>query len=248
MRISVVLALLLLLGSCTSFRARAYGAYMQPDIAGEIGLAPSATTNPIAMDIDTAANFDTDSAPYVRGEIGLGVANVTVSAFHYGSRGSGTLTQNFGAALNAGDFVNSDIDFLNIKSALHFDIINVGPLRISPGFAIDYFDVDMTLTRGANLERLEVQVPAPMGFVQGELDFGWVAATVDVGALRVNMDEVDGSYFDAEGMVRFDVCPGFELFGGYRWITMDANGTVDGQAYDVDLEMSGWFAGGGITF
>lgn len=251
MRISILACVaLLLLGSCTSFRARAYGAYFQPDIAGEAGLAntPGGPAIP-TLDVDDSLQFDTDSAPYVRGELGLGVAAITISSFHYGSRGVGTLAADFGV-LSATDQVRSEIDFLNIKTALHFDIIDVGPLRISPGFAVDYMDVDMTISdiNSSTLERLEVQVPAPMGYVQAELDFGWVAAIVDAGAMRVNMDEVDGDYFDVEGMLRFNVMSNFELFGGYRWITMDATGTVDGQEYDIDLEMSGWFAGGGITF
>ena len=248
----VALSGLLALASaaCSPLRAKAYGGYIQSEMTGTVALAPPASTiPPVGADVEDALGADTSGSPYGRLELGAGIVGLTASAFQFSSSGPGTLTADFGN-LSAGTPVDSDIDFLNIKSAITIDLIDVGFLRIAPGFGVDYLDLDMEVraTNIAALERLQVQVPAPLGFVQGEVKLGPVGITADFGAMSINTEEVDGDYFDFEGLVHVKPLPHVELFGGYRWIQFDASGEVDGQMYDADLQLRGWFVGGGVTF
>ena len=75
-----------------------------------------------------------------------------------------------------------------------------------------------------------------------------VAATVDAGGMAVNYGDIDGVFFDLEAMLRIQPTDHIEIFGGYRWIDVDGDGTADGQAYDADLSVRGWFVGGGFVF
>ena len=243
-------AALLLLGSCETYRVRAYGGYMQPRLTGTVALTPAPNVPfGTGVDLESGLGAGTEDAPYLRGEFGLGPFVATVSAFHYDTTGTGTLDDGFGG-LPQGTDVRSEIEILNIKSAITYDIVHVGPFRLAPGFCVDYTDVEFIVepTGFTGLERLEVQVPAPLAYVQAELDFDWVAATVDFGAMRVNLDEVDGDYLDFEAMLRISPIDNLEIFGGYRILQVDGTGEVDSQDYNADVELSGWFVGGGLTF
>ena len=248
---AAVLALLLLGStSCVDLRARAHAAYMQPQLSGDVALASTTLPATLGADVQDDLGVDTEQSPYVRLELGTGIVNVTASAFQYGSSGSGVLDANFGN-ITAGVPVNSDIDVLNIRGAVTFDLIDLGPVRISPGLAVDYTDLDFEVrqtTGGTAIERLEVQIPAPLLYVQAEADLGPLIANIDAGGMKVDLDEVDGTFWDIEAMLRYAPAEHFEIFGGYRLILVDGQGTVDGQAYDADVELSGWFAGGGISF
>jgi hypothetical protein len=242
--------LALALAGCSPLRAKAYAGYMQSELTGAIGLSPPASTlPPTNVDVEDALGADTSGSPYGRLELGAGIVNLTSSAFQFSSSGTGTLNAQFGA-LPVSTPVDSDIDFFNIKSALTLDLLDVGFLRISPGFGVDYLDLDVEVraTSIAALERLQVQVPAPLGFVQAEVTVGPFGITADFGAMSINTEEVDGDYLDFEGLVHVKPLPHVELFGGYRWIQFDATGSVDGQLYEADLELRGWFVGGGVTF
>jgi len=249
MRIALLACLLLLPCSCLSFEARGYGAYMQPRLSGDLALSPDPTT-PAGLGVEMKQlGVDADNSPYVRADMEASIVNVSVSAFRFQSSGSGQLGAGFGG-IPAGVAVNSDIDILNVKGAVTFDLLDLGIVRVSPGFAIDYTDMDFEVRQVGSVtrERLQVQVPAPLGYVQGEIDLGPVAANIDLGAMRVKLDQVDGTYIDFEAMLRYEPSDNFELIGGYRIITVDGEGFVDGQAYDVDVELAGWFIGGGFTF
>jgi hypothetical protein len=241
---------LFLLGSCSTYRARAYAAYMQPRLSGTVALSPTPSLPAtIGVDVKSGLGADTENAPYLRGEFGVGPLNATVSSFRYDSSGSGVLNADFGS-ISQGVPVNADIEILNIRSSLTFDLINVGPVRVAPGFAVDYIDLEYRIEPigFSGLERLRVQIPAPLGYVQAEVDFDWIAATIDFGAMRVNLEEVDGNYVDFEGMLRLSPMEKLEIFGGYRVIQVDGTGEVDGQGYNSDIELAGWFVGGGVTF
>ena len=242
---------LLALPSCMDLRARAYAGYMQSELSGDLGLAPSFAPAAVSTSVDVEDSFGVsdEGSPYVRLEAAAGPLNFTASAFRYDSDSTGTLQANFGD-ITAGLLVNTETEFFNAKGAVTFDILDVGFLRLSPGLAVDYFDIDVSVTAvglGAQ-ENLDVQAPVPMLFAQAEATVGPVAATVDVGGIAIDVGDVDGTYFDVEALLRVAPVSHIEVFAGYRWINMDGKGTADGQDFDADLTLQGWFLGGGFTF
>lgn len=251
---SVLVLSMFLLSACSGFGAKAYVGIFQGDLEGDIALDTSAGGIPlgsIQADIqDDLGVRDSDESIYLRAEAYAAFARVTVSAFQYESSGDGTLAVTFGD-ITAGADVHTDIEFKNLKVALTFDLINIGPLRISPGVAIDIFDINTTVSSVSPIvisENVDVLAPVPMVYLQGELDLGYVAANLDVGYMSIDLQDADGTFLDIEAMLRANPWDHVEFFAGYRYILMEASGEASGQDFDADLVFQGWFAGGGITF
>lgn len=239
------------LTSCADLEFRAYAGYLQTELSGDVGLASSGSPNVVSADINIgdSLGIDDDGSIYARVEAEVGILRVTVSGFQYQSNGVGTLQADFGN-IAAGLTVDTDLKMNVLKGAVTLDLIDWGYVRVSPGVAIDYFDVDLT-SRAVGLgvsEDLDIDVPVPMPFVQAEVELGPVGLTVGGGGMKVNYSDVEGTYWDVEGLLRYSPVPYTEVFAGYRWIDVHGGGTADGQDYDTDLTLQGWFVGGGLVF
>jgi hypothetical protein len=224
---------------------------MQPQLDGDIGLAGSASGSAVTgtVDVEDSLGLGEESSPYLRADIGAAIVSFTVSAFHYDATGNGVLEATFGE-ITAGTPVSTDMEILNIKGAATFNLIDLGPVRLAPGIAIDYLDVDTTVTSTSlsAFESVRVQAPVPMLFGQGEVVLGPVAAILDVGWMSADLADAEGTWWDIEGMLRMTALDPVELIAGYRWISADVDGTADGQNYSADLVLQGWFVGGGLSF
>ncbi|MEM7200407.1 MAG: hypothetical protein AAF628_09100 [Planctomycetota bacterium] len=247
----VVLGASVGLTACSGFYGRAYGGYIQTALSGDVALADTGFAVSTSADIEDDLGLDEDfGSPYVRAELGASIVSVTASAFRYDASGSGTLPVTFGG-IPAGVPVTSDIEVLNGKAAVLLNFIDLGPVRLAPGLGVDYFDFDLAVqsqTVPTVFETIDVQAPVPVVYLQGEVDLGPVALTVDGAAMDASVDDIDGTFIDLEGMLRVKPFSHTEIFGGYRWISLDVSGSEDGQDYSGDLRLAGWFVGGGVTF
>lgn len=252
---SVPFLVFLTLTGCgvTGVDARIYGGYIETQLTGNLALEPSAggvSLDTLNVDVEESLGLtESSGSPYGRLDLELGPARVTLSAFQYSESGSGTLNADFGDIV-VGTTVNSSLDLLNIKGALTFDLLDFGVFRLSPGIGLDFFDVDMTVRAPSvgQTEEISSLAPVPMLFAQGEVEVGPFAAIVDGGWISVDLDEGDGEYWDVEGLLRLTPGAGVEIFGGYRWISIDVQGNDEGQEFAADLELQGWFVGGGLRF
>src|SRR5687767_4614056 len=130
--------------ACSAPGASVRAGYMQMAIEGNIRLA--ATGGPISgtidQDVESAFGLgDPQGAPYVRGELDLGVPVIALSAFRFSDSGKGQLDAQFGNITAGADF-ESELDFANVKGSVSFDL-GLGPLTLSPGVAIDAFEIDL---------------------------------------------------------------------------------------------------------
>lgn len=236
--------------SLTSLRARGYAGFMQSQVVGDAGLGVANGSVTATIDVeDTLGLGDLESSPYGRAELGLGPLGLTVSAFQNDSSGSGTLTVPFGN-ISASTPVNSSLDLVDVKAAATFTLLDIGPVRIAPGVAVNYLDVDLQVAAPSLsiTETVDGQVPVPMVFAQGEVDLGMVALTADVGGIVLDVGDLDGTAWDVEALLRVQPLSHVEVFGGFRWISYELAGTSGGQPFTADLELRGWFVGGGVTF
>ena len=249
-----LVALLFSLPSCMELSARAHVGYMQPALTGELGLAPSGAPASVlgSVDLEDSLGVEGEGAPYARIEATAGVLNLVASGFTYSSTSRGTLQAEFGDLI-IGQLVDTEIEFINAKVGATFDLIDLGFLRLSPGLAVDYVGLDMSVDAvgsgiiGGN-EVLDIQAPVPLLFVQAEADVGPVSAIVDAGGVTVDYGDVDGTFVDVEALLRVEPASNLELFAGYRWISLEGAGDASGQEFDGDLVMAGWFVGGALTF
>lgn len=246
------LVLAAVLSSCSIPGARVQGGYTEVRLSGDAALSPTLGGVPLgtiqnSIEHDLGLG-DESGSPYGRVELALGLPRLTASAFRYQEEGTGRLEANFGN-ISAGTTVDSEMDFLNAKAALTFDI-DLGPVRLSPGAAVDVFDMEMSVVDGTSLIREEVDevIPVPMPFLQAGLELGAFDLTAEAGAMSLELDDFEGEFFDATALANYEVLPHMEVFAGYRALSIDAEGVVDDQDFDADLLLQGWIIGAGVTF
>lgn len=247
-------AILLIAGatSCFQLKTTAQAGYTQMAVQGDIALSTTSGSLSGVIDQDFESAFglgDGSGSPYVRAQVDFGVPVLTVSAFTFRERGSGTLNSQFGN-ITSGTDVDSDLQFANVKAsyAMQFD---VGPVAVSPGIAVDLFDLRMRVsdTAGFASETIDVFAPVPMAFLRAEVDLSVVAAVAEVGYIDVpKIDDVKGTFWDAELFAEVRPLPLMHLFAGYRMLHVDGSGVVDAQDFATNLDISGWMIGGGIRF
>jgi len=244
----------LLLAACSGPGFRAHVGYIEAALSGDLGLAsdslPAGGGNPIGVDLDQALGLEDESGSlYARAEVDAGPLRVSGSAFRFSETGTGRLTADFGS-ISVGTDVRSDIDFTNARLALAFDLLDIPYLRLSPGIGVDVFDIDASVqaTAGGPEERIDEILPIPMVLVQGEVDLDPFGLTVDAGGLTFDVSDWDATFFDLEAMATFSPVDHVELFVGYRFILLDVDGESGGDEFTADLEIRGFFVGGGLRF
>lgn len=246
-------SLLLLLPACFSFGVKGDVGYTSMAISGDMALAPTGGSVGVTIDqdVESALGLGDDSgSPYLRAEFDFGVPVLSVSAFQFSDSGTGTLNGSFGN-ITAGTQVASDLEFSNVKAALTFDI-DLVVVKLSPGIAVDLFDLDLQVQDVAGFaeESVDVVAPVPMLFVRGEAGLlGIVNAVAEVGGLKVpEIDGIEGTFWDAEARIEVAPAPMLNLFVGYRFMHLDGNGNIDNQGFDASLDITGWMLGGGVKF
>ncbi len=253
---SVILGLvsLAILASCSGFGIDVDAGYTSLELDGDIGLNPTVggvNLDTVRADVQSDLGLsDKMKSAYGRIEAAAGIASFTFSGFDIDQDGTGQLTVQFGdIPLNTP--VRTSIAMKNLKGAVHFDVINFGPVRLSPGIGVDLFDlnIDVQSVLVPTLrESVDALAPIPMLFLQGEVDLGYLDFTADVGGMKINLQDGNGTFFDVEAILRVRPADYVELFAGYRYILLDVEGQADNQRFLGDLTLRGFMVGGGIYF
>ena len=253
LRLIIVVGLAAALPSCQGLDVVVGAAYLQSEARGTTSLGPTGTTVPIsALQLSLAGDLDVDDdSPSLYGFVDAKIDRLRVhaSAFRFEARGNSVLPRGYGDLI-PGTPVGTDLDFTNGRLAVTYDIVDLDYFWLSVGAAADYidWDIDVVAQNMAASEALRSEVVVPMPYVRFGLIEGDVAAQAAVGAMAADLGDGDGTWVDLEAMVSYRPASAFELFGGYRWIRVDGDGIVTNQAYDADLEVSGWFLGGALHF
>lgn len=249
---TLMLLALAALPSCMPFHASAQAGYTQMAVDGNIALATSGSglSGTVDQGFDSAFGLgDERGSPYARLQLDAGVPVITISGFTFEETGTGQLSSQFGV-MAPGTNVISNLKFTNLKGSLAFQI-DLGPVAVSPGVALDYFDLEMSVrdTGGLAQENIDVLAPVPMAFLRGEASLGVVAAVAEIGYIRVpQIREIEGTFWDVEAMLEVRPMPMLNFFAGYRFLHVDGKGNVDNQDFATDLDVSGWMIGGGVRF
>lgn len=241
------------LPACSIPTLEVQAGYAHLSLDGDIGYS---TGNTVAVEQDFESTFglgDAQGSPYGRAQIDFGVPVLTVSAFSFEDQGRGVLESNFGdiTAPAGGVPVQSELDMMNAKVSLAFEI-GIGPVSISPGLAIDYFDFDLQIDVTESLlsarEQVDVSGPLPLAFLRADVDLGIVSAFAEAGYMSADIDSVDGEVLDIEAQLVLHPAPLVELFVGYRYLNIALDGILDNDTIDTDITISGLIFGGGIRF
>lgn len=254
MRIPLLFAAAVLstLPACFQLEATAQVGYAQLAVDGDLGYVSGSTTGSISQDVESAFGLgDDQGVPYGRAVLDTGLQVFSVSGFMLEDSGTGVLQANFGdsGTLVAGLPVRSELEMTNLKGAYALEI-PLGPVSLSPGIAIDYFDLRVQVADliGIANEEVELNAPIPLAFVRGEVDLGVVSAVAEIGYMAVDVEDVDVKFLDVEALLMVHPLPLLNLFVGYRSLELDAEGLIDGDRFDTDLQISGFVIGGGLIF
>jgi hypothetical protein len=247
-----VCALLLTVAGCAPLRTKVQAGYTQTAVSGDMALESGSSSSPAlaSQDIESAFGLgDAQGAPWLRAQVDFGVPVLTGSGFWLKETGTGVLDENFGGLPTATP-VASDLDLGCGKFSCSFDI-DIGPVKIAPGLAVDVFDLDFTVTEISlgNREEIDEIVAVPMLFLRAEASLDVLGFVGEVGYLdSPEIDGNEGKFLDVEAMIECAVLEHGILVMGYRLLDLDANGEADEDSFAVDLQIRGWFVGGGIRF
>jgi hypothetical protein len=238
--------------ACSTVGATVQAGFTQVAVDGDLALttANGGATSTAEQDIGSAFGLgDERGSPWLRAQADLGTPVVTASVFWLRESGTGVLDSDFGG-LSAGTQVASDLELACAQASCTFDF-GLGPVKVSPGLAVDVFDLDFRVreTLLGNSEVIDEILAVPLLFVRAEASLGPVAAIGEAGYLELpDIDGTEGRFFDAEAMLAWSVLPLVHVFAGYRFIELHANGDTDSDSFATDLEIRGWFVGGGLRF
>lgn len=227
-------------------------AYLQTAIHGDVALGPS-------------TGGSADGSNDVRGDLSLGDDNHTVllagvvptpagrfgaSMFWFDQSGTGTLGADFGD-IPSGTLAQTETEFWNIKTYWVYDLIRTENVRLAPGVAVDFVDLEMSAQSTAaarTYEKVEMFAPIPLLFLDGDARFGRFVVAAQGGGMAIDLEDGDGLYWDFEGRIGFVPREDLELFAGYRFLSMDIDGVADSRTGELDLQVHGWFVGGAYRF
>ena len=151
------------LPACSIPTLEVQAGYAQLSLDGDLGYS-NGNTIAVEQDVESAFGLgDTQGSPYGRAQIDFGVPVLTISAFDFEDEGRGRLGNNvsFGniPGITGGVPVQSQVEMMNAKMSYAFEI-GLGPVSISPGLAIDYFDLQIDVSDAFSIAREQVDVAA----------------------------------------------------------------------------------------
>ena len=246
--------LLLTAAACAPVRCKAHAGYTQVAVSGDMALESggSSSGNPptSSQDIESAFGLgDQQGSPWLRMEADFGVTVLTASGFWLRETGTGVLDENFGGLPTATP-VASELDLGCGKFSCTFDI-ELGPVKLAPGLAVDVFDLEFRVTEISlgNREEIDEILAVPMLFLRSEASLSVFDFIAEVGYLDTpEVDGNEGKFLDVEAMVECAVFEHGSIVAGYRLLDLDANGDADEDSFAIDLQIRGWFVGGGTRF
>jgi len=223
---------------------RAKGDVALQNTAGTLNL--DASQNDLEDDLGVD---DTKTTPYARAELEWGPQRLRLSGFHHDSSGTGTLVADYGDIVS-GTNVASDFELWNFTGAWTWDFLPTDMFRLGLGAQLGFSSVDLTVRQigGSAFERVRTDNYVPMPVLDAEVDLGIVAVGGSIGGFEVDLGDADGRYWDGELFVRASPGSTLEFIGGYRYLSFDNEGQADNRDFNAEVEITGWFIGGGIKF
>lgn len=239
-----------LLASCGTPEFTADAGYMFMELAGDFGLGDSGGGGSLNINLGEGLDISNGGSPYAKVEAVVMGFRFGVSGFKYSDTGDSILSTSFGDII-AGSTVNTDLDLTNLKATFAYDLFDFGFLRISPGLSLDYFDIDLEMVATspiAAIEKIDFEVPVPMPYLSAQLTYEDFTLDAEVSGISVNLPDANGLYWDISMKLRYQPVPLLDMFVGYRYLLIDAEGDVGGQDFDADIHLNGLLFGASFRF
>lgn len=240
-----------MLAACTPQTFRADVGAMFATTNGEIALQNAGGTLALGNeqnDIDDQLGLgDREASPYVRLQWEHELHRVRAHGFGLDAEGGGTLAGDYGG-IPAGSQVTTSMEFFSVAVAYDYEVWGNENVRVALGAQLGIYSLDLSARSGGGREAVGTDFVIPMPFAEVETYFGPVTLGLSGGVMAGDFRDADGRYIDAEAFARVQVVDEVDLIAGYRYLVLDAFGTATSRDFDADLDVQGWFIGGGIRF
>lgn len=228
------------------------GGVYAPTLAGNIGLSTTVATDVDTIDLDSSLDLGkTEYVPYLRGEVALAGFDLALTGFKTSQTGTGTVTADFGN-ITAGSTVDSKLDLALAHAALCYDFVETSPVTLGAGIGADYFDLDMNVHNVAFAldESVQIRQAIPLLVARGVVRTPVVPLDLQLEASGIagHFEDFDGSLLDVEALLHWKIVGPLAMYGGYRYVHCDFQGTTDGRAFDADVTVSGFLLGATFRF
>lgn len=192
---------------------------------------------------------DSESRPYAKASLRLGSNEISLSGFQMDSSGTGTVTAAFGN-ITAGTPVVSSLEMTNAKLLYRWYLVDLPMISVGPGIGFDYIDINAKATASSLslTEEFDGKAPIPMPGISAEFRLGGLRAFADLYGMKADVSDIDGTFLDLEGGLRYSPISKVEATVGYRLISIDISGKDGTRDFDVDYSLPGLFFSAGIRF
>jgi hypothetical protein len=223
-----------------------------PSLGGTIGLAQSIATDINTINLSSDLGLGgTEVVPYLRGEVVAGGFDFALSGFRTSQSGHGTVTADFGH-ITAGSNVDTDLDLGLAHGHVAWNFLETEWVDVGAGLGADYVDLSLKAEDKtfAMTESIAVRQAVPL--VEARAAFRVPVVPIDlelsVGGITGSYDQIDGTVFDAEALLRGRIAGPLSLFAGYRYVHFDIKGSSNSQSFDGDVVLSGFMLGASLRF
>ena len=232
-----------------------YARYAPRDISGDALVSSSGAS--AKADVDDMGLKEDDSVFEPRVDVAWANLDLTVSGYEARFEGDGTLDTEFtqgGTTITAGDMVTSDLKFRTASALATFDLVPTDLVDVGVGVGAAYFDLDLrteSLTTSETIQTSEKFI-MPVLAARAQVEVGPFRVNVTGSGLTGKYQGVDGTYFDLDTFAEWQASDliGFRagIVVGYRLTVFDFDYHDSGSDIDVDVTLSGPYAGVTLGF
>jgi hypothetical protein len=87
-----------------------------------------------------------------------------------------------------------------------------------------------------------------MPFGEAECYLGPFTLGGNASVMSADLGDANGRYLDVEAIARWQASDDLEILAGYRYLVIDGFGRATDRDFDADIDLHGWFIGGGVRF
>ena len=243
---------LVLLASCApdTYRVDAGAMFVQyhgsialQDAGGSLALHEERNSLENQMGLGSA-----EGSPYLRLQWDHEAHRVRTHGFGIEAEGSGVLAGDYGG-IPAGSAVTTSLRFFSVAASYSYALLQEPSYRVGVGGQVGFESLSIAARSAGGRESVDTTVFVPMPFAEAEFSpIECLTIGANVGLMSADLGDGNGRYWDAEAMARLQATEDFDLIFGYRYLLMDVFGTATSRDFDADLDMRGWFFGGGVRF
>ncbi|MFN6145251.1 MAG: hypothetical protein ACK5AL_02705 [Planctomycetota bacterium] len=170
-----------------------------------------------------------------------------IEGYALNTDGQGRLEADYGDIL-AGTNVDASLSFFTLGANWNHAIFRGENWRVGAGLQASFISLDLAARAAGRREETVTQSFVPMPLVDGELRFGNVSVGATFAGMYADVGDATGRFLDGELYARWLLSSEFQIFGGYRYILLDAAGKASDRKFDADVAIDGLFFGCGICF